>query len=302
MENPVVSVCMITYNHESYIHEAIKGILIQKTNFPFELVIGEDCSTDNTRKIIREYEIQYPEIIIAQYPETNRGMIENFTTVMESARGKYIALCEGDDYWTDPLKLQKQVDFLESNPDYVLCFHDAETICEDETVINWSFKKKYSRIYNKQDAFSFDDIIRNGWFIPTASIVFRNIIKEFPEWFNNVLSGDYSLQMLLARKGKFKYIDELMSIYRLHKSNSRSLFNDLSLNLVNINQTTILLNTVTGWHKGKFYKSLFFLHKLRVKLLYRDSNKISLRLVTETIKYFFMAAIYYILFYHKYRH
>lgn len=123
MENPVVSVCMITYNHESYICEAIEGVLMQKTSFPIELIIGEDCSTDNTRKIVREYEERYPEIIKAQYPEKNRGMINNFLTVLQSASGKYIAYCEGDDYWTDPFKLQKQVDFLEENKKYSFCCH-----------------------------------------------------------------------------------------------------------------------------------------------------------------------------------
>lgn len=117
----LVSVFMITYNHENYIEHAIEGVLMQKTSFPIELIIGEDCSTDNTRKIVREYEGRYTEIIKAQYPEKNRGMNNNFLTVLQSARGKYIALCEGDDYWTDPLKLQKQVDFLEANPEYSLC-------------------------------------------------------------------------------------------------------------------------------------------------------------------------------------
>jgi len=118
---PLVSVCMITYNHENFIKDAIEGILMQKTSFPIELIIGEDCSTDNTRKIVKDYEEKYPEIIFAQYSEKNLGMINNFLNVLQAARGKYIALCEGDDYWTDPLKLQKQVDFLEANPEYVIC-------------------------------------------------------------------------------------------------------------------------------------------------------------------------------------
>lgn len=112
---PLVSVCMITYNHEKYIKDAIEGILMQKTSFPIELIIGEDCSTENTRKIVEDYAEKYPNLIFAQYSEKNLDMMNNFFNVLQAVRSKYIALCEGDDYWTDPLKLQKQVDFLANN-------------------------------------------------------------------------------------------------------------------------------------------------------------------------------------------
>ena len=100
---------------ENFIKDAIEGILMQKTSFPIELIIGEDCSTDNTRKIVEDYEEKYPNLIFAQYSEKNLGMMNNFFNVLQAAVGKYIALCEGNDYWTDPLKLQKQVYFLEEN-------------------------------------------------------------------------------------------------------------------------------------------------------------------------------------------
>ena len=103
---------MITYNHEKFIAEAIEGVVMQKTNFQFELVIGEDCSTDNTRAICIEYQKKYPDIIRLRLPETNQGMMLNWINNINSGRGKYIALCDGDDYWTDPYKLQKQVDFM----------------------------------------------------------------------------------------------------------------------------------------------------------------------------------------------
>ena len=133
-------------------------------------------------------------------------------------------------------------------------------------------------------------------------MVYRNVIKKFPEWMSSVISDDYSLQMLLARKGKLKYIDEIMSVYRLHDSNSRSLFTELSLNQAYIKQTKIFLNTVNGWHKGKFNKMLFFLYIKRIKLLYKSNNKIEYSLLPVTIKYFLITAIYYSLFYKKYRH
>src|SRR5690554_5301571 len=122
---PLVSVWMITYNHEQYIKQAIEGVLMQQTTFRIELVIGEDCSTDNTANIIREYEQKNPGLIKARYNNQNIGMIPNMIKTLEECNGKYIALCEGDDFWTDPFKLQKQVDFLETHLDYTGAAHQA---------------------------------------------------------------------------------------------------------------------------------------------------------------------------------
>jgi glycosyltransferase involved in cell wall biosynthesis len=219
MGNPVVSVCMITYNHESYIREAIEGVLMQKTNFPIELIIGEDCSTDNTRKIVREYENKYPEIIVAQYPETNRGMMKNFTTVLQSARGKYIALCEGDDYWTDPLKLQKQVDFLEENPDCSFCFHASKTIRNNNPVNYLIHKPKKIPADNKFEIKN--AILNGGGFMATNSMVFhREHILKRPDWMNKSTVGDLPLMLHLASKGKIGYIDNVMSVYRVMSSSN----------------------------------------------------------------------------------
>src|SRR3972149_8846841 len=123
---PLVSVCCITYNHEAYIRNSIEGFLMQITTFPIEIIIHDDASIDNTSDIIREYEIKYPEIIKAIYQTENqwsKGIKPSPTYVWPRARGKYIALCEGDDYWTDPHKLQKQVDFMENHQEYSLCSH-----------------------------------------------------------------------------------------------------------------------------------------------------------------------------------
>jgi len=127
----MVSVCMITYNHEKYIAQAIDGVLMQQTSFPFELIIGEDCSTDNTRKICEEYKAKYPDKIQLLLPDSNLGMKQNFISTLQACTSKYIAVCEGDDYWTDPCKLQKQVDFLEANEGYSVTFH-RNTIFENE--------------------------------------------------------------------------------------------------------------------------------------------------------------------------
>ena len=229
-DNPLVSVCMITFNHESYIREAIEGVLMQKINFTIELIIGEDCSTDNTRKIVKEYEALYPEIIVAQYPETNRGMMRNFTSVLQSARGKYIALCEGDDFWTDPLKLQKQVDFLEMNEEYSICFHNVKIFKENEN--------KFMADYITREVNETSDIyeLAKANYIHTPSVLFRNIITEFPTEFYNSPAGDYFLHMLNAQFGKIKKLKDCMAVYRVHeggvwstKSNKESILTYLDL-------------------------------------------------------------------------
>ena len=120
-EKPLVSVFMITYNHEKFIAQAIEGVLMQKTNFPFELIIGEDCSTDRTREIVVDYAQRFPEIIKPILHEKNVGMKSNMNTCMQACSGKYTAICEGDDYWIDSLKLQKQVGFLEAHSDFSMC-------------------------------------------------------------------------------------------------------------------------------------------------------------------------------------
>lgn len=214
----LVSVCMITYDHEEFISEAIEGVLMQKTNFPIELIIGEDFSTDNTRKIILEYAEKYPDIIRSLLPECNLGMMKNFIKTMEAAKGKYIALCEGDDYWTDPYKLQKQVNFLEKNDDFIACFHNARIINSQNkiTLFNSLYEKKYPDI---------EDLISRRWFIATASLVFRNNIIFFPEWFHSVVNGDYALELLLAEKGRFYFINDIMSVYRQHELSVSNVLN-----------------------------------------------------------------------------
>lgn len=210
--HPVVSVCMITYNHEPYIAEAIEGVLMQQTDFPIELVIGEDCSTDRTREICLEYQRKHPELIRLLLNEKNIGMMPNFVQTLQACRGKYVALCEGDDYWTDPLKLQKQVDFLEQNPEFIGSFHDCIIYNENDKS---SHLRIGERIINTQPDLA-SIIIQNN--LATASLVFRNTLNPdfFPSWYNSVAKGDYALVVLLAEYGPFKYINAPMSVYRLH--------------------------------------------------------------------------------------
>ena len=206
----LVSVCMITYNHEKYISQAIEGVLMQKTKFPVELVIGEDCSTDNTRKICLEYKEKYPDKIKLLLPENNLGIIQNFTTSLQACTGKYIALCEGDDYWTDPEKLQKQVDFLEENEDFSICFHAVKIKNEQENIIVDDYITR-----DVPDVTDIYELIK-GNYIHTPSVVFRNneeIIKAYIA-LDILLMGDYALHILNARYGKIKKLPEAMAVYR----------------------------------------------------------------------------------------
>lgn len=209
MRKPLVSVFMITYNHETFIAEAIESVLMQKASFAIELVIGEDCSTDRTAEIVKEYADKYPDIIKARFNSPNIGMIPNMIKTLEECTGKYIAMLEGDDYWTDPLKLQKQVDFLEENKEFVICFHKVKLLKNVNLVDD--FKTKVP----KENSTIMD--LCKGNYMHTCSVVFKNkLLTSFPDWFYQVKIGDYPLHMLNAQWGLIKYLDENMAVYRLH--------------------------------------------------------------------------------------
>lgn len=214
----VVSVCMITYNHENYIREAIEGVLMQNTNFPIELVIGEDCSSDNTRKIVMEYVEKYPKTIHPLLPENNLGMLENFSKTLQACTGKYIAICEGDDYWTDPYKLQKQVEILENNNQLVACITNS-SVCSPENKI-LKREKNVIAPSNKSGIYTIDDFFKNNHQYPTLTAVFRSnnldkIIINISKLSNPFL-GDWILWILLYQYGDFYFLNEVTAAYRIN--------------------------------------------------------------------------------------
>jgi len=235
-ENPMVSICVQTYQHVNFIEACLEGILNQKTNFQFEILLGEDSSTDGTRQICIEYANKYPERIrlFLHHRENNiyiggkpSGRF-NFMFNLLSARGKYIALCEGDDYWTDPLKLQKQVDFLEANPDYVICCHNAKIINENGEHIQ---DKKLPYLTEDRDYTSFE--LQQGAFLLTMSLLFRNVGVVFPKEFNGVLNGDKVLISLLGNYGKGRYIENIIpAVYRVHSGGVWSSLKEFNQRLV----------------------------------------------------------------------
>ncbi|NVO02107.1 MAG: glycosyltransferase [Bacteroidetes bacterium] len=211
----LLSVCCIAYNQEKFIAQVIESFLFQKTTFSYEIIIHDDASTDNTAKIINEYALKYPDIIFPIFQKENqfsKNINPAYEFVIPKCKGKYIAVCEGDDYWTDPYKLQKQVDFLEVNQEYSMCFHQALVKFEDVKGKDHLFCES-----DISETTGVEEIITR-WYIPSCSIVFNSIVFEIPNWFNYIYNGDYGLLLMLADKGKIKYIPELMSVYRKHST------------------------------------------------------------------------------------
>ncbi len=220
---PLVSVCMLTYNHEKYLSQAMNSILMQKVNFNYEIIVGEDCSIDNTRKILLEFNNMHPGLFNLILQKSNVGMMKNECDVYNSVRGKYIAFLEGDDYWSDENKLQKQVEFLEANRDFAGAAHQTLIKVEDEHMKYEKFYKKYKNddikeelLFHKcnKNVLEFRDLIRSH-ILHQSSLMFRSyIVKKYN--LKDLIFGDHALTLLIASEGKIKYFPDVMSVYRRH--------------------------------------------------------------------------------------
>lgn len=209
-EQPLmVTIRCITYNHEPYIRQCLEGFVMQKTNFRFEAIVHDDASTDGTAAIIREYAEKYPDIIKPIYETENQYSKHDgsLRRIMNAhTHGKYVAMCEGDDYWIDPLKLQKQVDFLESNPKYSMCFHRVKVISE-----NGGGEALYSHLQEK--TYSAHEILKK-WTVPTASVMYRRqYLLDMPVD-SNFIYGDIVCFLTMASKGKLYCMRNEMAVYR----------------------------------------------------------------------------------------
>ncbi|MFA7042808.1 MAG: glycosyltransferase [Bacteroidales bacterium] len=212
-ELPLVSIICTAYNHEPYIKDALNGFIIQKTNFKFEVLISDDCSTDRTATIIKSYVDKYPGIFIPFYHEQNlysQG-IDFSDELYGNSKGKYIALCEGDDYWIDPLKLQKQVDFMESHPDYGLVHTNYKIVDEKNDFLpkfdrKWASGNVFEQVYNKD------------YHIVTPSVLFKK--KMYDECKDKICEkqykmGDFQMWLVFSYVAKVKFLNEIMVYYRL---------------------------------------------------------------------------------------
>lgn len=214
---PFVSVMLITYNHEKYIRKALDSVLMQVRDFPIEINVIDDASTDNTQEIIREYSERYPDIVNCYFNPTNAGHIAtqlNTIRGFRTLRGRYFAILEGDDYWTDSSKLAKQVVFLEGHPDFVACAHKTLKVFDDNSLPPEhflpfkGFKRNVAEMY---------DLISMGGVFHLSSIVYRNVfLKSPPSCLYDQYSCEVTINMLYGVFGKFYCFDEYMSAYRVH--------------------------------------------------------------------------------------
>lgn len=228
--NIKVSVIVITYNHEKFIKQALDSILMQKVNFKYEILIGDDASTDNTPEILKEYKDRYPDIIRLYLNTVNLGATRNAYNLLKAAKGIYLATCEGDDYWTDKNKLQIQVDFLDSHKEYIGCCHKFKIV--DEYGHEY---KIWLRWINFKSIFSLSDF--NGLYLPSQPTTFvrRNIFidKSFDYSFIykiNKMICDRTLMLFFLTYGKFFLFEDRMSAYRVCRENKQSVTNMLYVN------------------------------------------------------------------------
>lgn len=205
---------MITYNHEKYLSHALDSILMQKVNFEFEIVVGEDCSTDNTRRILLDYNNKYPHLFRLILQKSNVGSEINLIETISACKGQYIAYLEGDDYWTDECKLQKQVDFLDSNPDFGMVHTRANIIDENDNLLSVSLN-------NQPAGDVFEYLIFKSSFIISCTAVCRvDIIKKLFERFNDISLNyilDYYFWLYIALFSKIHFLNDVTSAYRSHK-------------------------------------------------------------------------------------
>lgn len=228
MNEPLVTIICLTYNQEEYVRDCIEGFLSQQTSFPFEVLIYDDASTDSTPDIIKQYVSRYPEIIKPTFYEKNNysqglGYVGLYTGIRE-ARGKYVAYCEGDDYWCDSNKLQKQVLVLESNPQYMICAHETLFVNEQCPGRGGQLFSQYTKnlfISTSRRKYSFENSLTGNIF-HISSLMYRNKPLILPSWISRISACDMVLYMLLAQDGDMFVLPDVMSVYRGHESSLTS--------------------------------------------------------------------------------
>jgi glycosyltransferase involved in cell wall biosynthesis len=259
--NPLVSVCLITYNHEKFIRKAIESVLSQEVSFELEIIIADDYSIDSTREIILEYYKENKSLIKLLFQETNVGAANNFIDLINHAKGKYIAYLEGDDFWIDNQKIKKQVEFMEKNPEYNIVFTDFNILYEST---NKLVKVNHCEKFFDRTTFSIKDITYEN-IIPSLTAMYRNIDLKFPNNFKLLWPGDWPFNILHAKTGKIKFLNFKSSVYRIHESGTCS-SNNPSYNFKRHIETAKLMTNWFGYtSKIKFYL-IYSIIKFRLQL------------------------------------
>ena len=212
-----LSVALITYNHEGFIAQAIESILAQRVNFEYEIIIGEDCSTDGTRAVVVDYHRRYPDRIALLLREQRVGAMRNYLETISSCRGEYVAFLEGDDYWTTNDKLQKQVDFLDSHPDRAICCGRVRALFEAGTEFDRGRGMLDVHPPNAAGAYALEDLLKVNFVMTCTTVLRRKLVPAFPKWFFKMKLGDWPLYAMVARYGKIELMDEITGAYRIHR-------------------------------------------------------------------------------------
>lgn len=215
-----VTVLVSTYNHEKFIAQAINSVLMQETDFEYEIVIIEDCSTDDTRDIVINFRENHPYRIRLALAEKNYNDNRAWAREMSNARSEYVAFLDGDDYWISPHKLQKQVDFLDAHPGCSICCHNATSFYEDGSQQAYDFNPP-----DQKEISTLDDLWTGNFIAGCSAMLRRGVVGQFPDWFYAVKWADWALYLLWSLHGKIGYINELMGAYRIH---NRGLWSGLS--------------------------------------------------------------------------
>lgn len=297
VEKPLVSIICLTFNHEAFIRDALDSFLIQKTSFFFEILVHDDASTDSTPEIVKEYQTKYPKIVKPTFQETNQfskgyGYV-GINICLRKSKGKYVAYCEGDDYWIDPLKLQKQVDFLNVNEEFSLCTHDTlfrndydskrDGVLYSKLLSN-IFINSPKNIYTLEDTFT-------GNIFHISSIMFRNTNIEFPRWVNRFSACDMVLFMLLAEKGSVYYMDDIMSVYRNNVYSMTSKLKEYSSSILFLNMSLHILRLMNRHFKREYQNKIYPLlarYYMRLAFVYLSKSNRSYKKARKMIKMAFL--------------
>ena len=299
MQEIMLSVAVITYNQEEYIAQTLDSILSQEHNYNYEIVIGEDNSSDNTKKIIEEYAAKYPDIIKPIYNNPNMGLIRNYFNVIEHCQGKYIMECAGDDYWL-PGKVKKQIEFMEANLDIGMCYSKAKFWNEN--------KQQYKKKLFGTDIKNFENLLINGNVIPALTVCFRKTllekyIKDISPLEKNWLMEDYPMWLYFSHESKVKFFEDIMGVYRvIENSASHSvdvekhmLFIDSTLEIKTFfkkqfNELKILIES-----NREYFEYFFYLFRNRKKInkekIFRYFNLIEKKQIKDYVKIFYILII-----------
>ena len=205
-----LSVAMITYNQERFIGQAIESVLAQRVNFDYEIIIGDDCSTDGTRALLTDFQRRYPERIMLILRPQNIGPMRNIESTLAACRGQYLSILEGDDYWTSTDKIQKQVDFLDSHPECSMCCHRVKFLNETGSAELDVFPPRAAGPY------TIEDLLRENFVITCSAVMRRDLMNGYPSRLSEMIVGDWARSAWVARHGTIELMDEIMAAYRVH--------------------------------------------------------------------------------------